>query len=120
MPSVTWLSRSSSRRGSSLTSATVSWPSWRAAGTGINRLSPKQLTVQLNKCRSEILPGPSKLMGWGAPEGTRDQASGELVHDDDLITGALCHKLNKLEWYTPLPSVWTSSKDPMPEWDRNF
>jgi len=24
------------------------------------------------------------------PDGTRDAASGELVHDDDLMTGAMC------------------------------
>jgi len=59
-------------------------------------------------------------MRWGVPDGTRDSATGEQVHDDDLITAALCHELDKLDWYTPLPSVWATPKDPMPEWDRNF
>jgi hypothetical protein len=47
-------------------------------------------------------------------------ATVELVHDDDLMTGVLCHELDKLEWYTPSPAVCTKLKDPIPEWDRNF
>ena len=81
---------------------------------------PAELTAQLNKCRSEIVPGPSMLMRWGVPDGTRDPASGELVHDDDLMTSALCHELDKLEWHTHLPATWTQPKDPMPGWDRNY
>ena len=83
-------------------------------------LFPAELTAQLNKCRAEIVPGPSKVMRWGVPDGTRDSATGDLVHGDDLMTSALCHELDKLEWYTPSPTVWTKPKDPMPEWDRNF
>lgn len=56
------------------------------------------LRLQMEKCRSEIVPGPSKLMRWGVPDGTRDAASGNLVHDDDLVTGAMCHVLDGLEW----------------------
>jgi hypothetical protein len=76
--------------------------------------------LQLDKCRSEIVPGPAKLMRWGVPDGTRDQATGELVHDDDLMTGALCTILDTLEWYTRLPTVIIPGKDPLPEMDRNF
>jgi hypothetical protein len=66
------------------------------------------------------MPGPLKLMRWGVPDGTRDAATGELVHDDELMTSTLCHELDKLEWYTPSLTVWTTPKDPIPEWDRNF
>ncbi|MGA2489998.1 MAG: hypothetical protein ABSF99_07390 [Anaerolineales bacterium] len=76
--------------------------------------------LQLEKCRSEIVPGPAKLMRWGVPDGTRDSVSGELVHDDDLMTGALCTILDTLEWYTRLPTVIIPGKDPLPEMDRNF
>ena len=37
---------------------------------------PDKLRLQLDKCRSEILPGPSKSMRWGVPDGTRDMVSG--------------------------------------------
>jgi len=61
---------------------------------------PETLRLQLENCRSEIMPGPTKVMRWGVPDGTRDRASGDLVHDDDLITGALCSLLDQLEWYS--------------------
>jgi hypothetical protein len=80
----------------------------------------EQFTVQMNKCKSEIVPGPSKLMRWGVPDGTRDQSTGELVHDDDLITGALCYELDKLEWYISSPTTWTQPRDPLLDWDHNF
>ena len=81
---------------------------------------PDELTAQLNHCRSEIVPGPSRLMRWGVPDGARDQSTGDLVHADDLMTGAVCHELDQLEWHIHLPTTWTHPKDPMPEWDRNF
>ena len=81
---------------------------------------PERLQRQLEYCRSEIMPGPAKLMRWGVPDGTRDRAGGELVHDDDLMTSALCVMLDGLEWYTPLPAVWTTPKDPLRGADRRF
>ena len=62
---------------------------------------PDGLRRQMEHCRSEIMPGPARLMRWGVPDGTRDRASGELVHDDDLMTSALCVMLDGMEWYTP-------------------
>jgi hypothetical protein len=76
--------------------------------------------LQLDKCRSEIVPGPSKLMRWGVPDGTRDQATGELVHDDDLITGALCTILDSLDWSVPTQPQIVYAPDPLEGTDRNF
>jgi hypothetical protein len=75
---------------------------------------------QLDYCRSEILPGPGKLMRWGVPDGTRDRASGETVHDDDLITSAMCAILDRMEWRISLPTTWIAPRDPLEEMDRNF
>ena len=75
---------------------------------------------QLDYCRSEILPGAGKLMRWGVPDGTRDRASGEPVHDDDLITSAMCAILDRMEWRISLPTAWTTPRDPLEEMDRNF
>jgi len=75
---------------------------------------------QLDYCRSEILPGAGKLMRWGVPDGTRDRASGELVHDDDLITSAMCAILDRMEWRISLPTTWSVPRDPLEEMDRNF
>ncbi len=46
--------------------------------------------TQVENCQMAILDGPQKLMRWGVPDGTRDPASGELMHDDLLISAALC------------------------------
>ena len=83
--------------------------------------SPLDLTFrqQLEKCRSEIVPGPSRLMRWGVPDGTRGP-DGTQVHDDDLITGALCTVLDKLDWSIGLPSVFVPGRDPLQDMDRNF
>jgi hypothetical protein len=81
---------------------------------------PEDLRLQLDKCRSEIVPGPSKLMRWGVPDGIRDQTTGNLVHDDDLITGALCTILDRLDWFVPLPSVVVSPADPLVDMDKSF
>ncbi len=75
---------------------------------------------QMDFCRSEILPGPGKLMRWGVPDGTRDRASGEPVHDDDLITSAMCAILDRMEWIVSMPGTWIMAKDPLEEMDRNF
>jgi hypothetical protein len=79
-----------------------------------------KLRVQLDKCRSEILPGPGLLMRWGVPDGTRDPVSGELVHDDDLVASALCCLLDALEWTLPLESVIVPGRDPLDGMDGRF
>jgi len=55
-------------------------------------------------------------MRWVLPDGTRDKASGEMVHDDDLMTAAMCTLLDRMEWYTRLPTVWTTPRDRWRRW----
>ena len=57
-------------------------------------------------------------MRWGMPDGTRDRSTGEMVHDDDLMTSALCTLLDRLDWSPRLPTIWTTPKDPLEELDR--
>ena len=47
---------------------------------------------QLGACSLELLPGPGKTIRWSVAEGYRD-ASGEPLHDDLLISAALCAAL---------------------------
>jgi hypothetical protein len=75
---------------------------------------------QLDYCRSEILPGVGKMMHWGVPDGTRDRASGMPVHDDDLITSAMCTMLDRMEWVVYMPTTWITPKDPLEEMDGNY
>jgi len=46
----------------------------------------------------EIIPGPERRMRWGVPAGTRDPASGELVHDDLVLSAALVAALEGQPW----------------------
>jgi hypothetical protein len=80
----------------------------------------ERLRLQLDKCRAEILPGPAKLMRWGVPDGTRDERTGEPVHDDDLVTAAMCTLLDRLEWRPYLPLGIIPGRDPLEEMDRNY
>ncbi len=81
---------------------------------------PENLHMQMDKCRCEIVPGPAELMRWGVPDGTRDQNSGELVHDDDLMTAALCTLLDRMDWQTGLKTVIVPGKDPLEEIDGRY
>ena len=76
--------------------------------------------LQMDKCRSEIVPGPSKLMRWGVPDGTRDSATGEQVHDDDLVTASLCVVLDDMEWFIHAPTSIIRGRDPLQDMDKAF
>ncbi len=56
---------------------------------------------QLDACQGQVLPGPGRLLRWGVPDGTRDPRTGALVHDDLLISAALCAVLDELSWQAP-------------------
>jgi hypothetical protein len=53
---------------------------------------------QIENCQSMVLDGPGKLMRWGVPDGTRDATTGELVHDDLILSAALCAALDGQAW----------------------
>ncbi len=71
---------------------------------------------QLENCAMEILPGANKLMRWGVPDGLRDPASGEPVHDDLLVSAALCAVLDDEKWGTSesvvIPRAGSLEEDP--------
>ncbi len=60
---------------------------------------------QCTHCQLDIIPGPGRVMRWSVPEGTRDPATGDLVHDDLLISAALCAELDGLTWGTAESAV---------------
>jgi len=75
--------------------------------------SRAEVELQYRHCQSEILPGPAKTLRWGVPEGTRDNATGALIHDDDLLADSLCTQLDKLDWYIPYKPFMIHPKDPL-------
>jgi len=58
----------------------------------------KVFWMQVENCQSRVLDGPGKLMRWGVPDGTRDVGTGNLVHDDMLISAAMCWVLDDETW----------------------
>jgi hypothetical protein len=69
----------------------AAWPS---------QFDPRQqeLVRQLDACLYEIHEGPGKLMKWGVPDGTRDPATGEYLHDDLILSAALACVLDEQVW----------------------
>jgi len=50
--------------------------------------------TQVENTQYTILEGPGRIMRWGVPDGTRDTRTGELVHDDLVISAALVTQLD--------------------------
>ncbi len=67
---------------------------------------------QARHCQMEILPGPGKTLRWSVPGGTRDPTTGELVHDDLLVSAALCCALDG-EGFGPAQSSIVTPADPI-------
>ncbi len=75
---------------------------------------------QLSFCQYEIQPGPEKRMSWGVPDGARDAESGELVHDDLVISAALSAALEDQDWPPGQPTAIIRGRDPLAEMDKGF
>ncbi len=68
-------------------------------------------------CQSEILPGPSKILRWGVPDGTRGP-DGAPVHDDFVLADALIARLDELPWSVPSAPSIIPARDPLDELSR--
>jgi len=75
---------------------------------------------QISSCEFEILEGPQKRVRWGVPDGTRDAATGGLVHDDLLISAAMCAVLDDKEWSVSSFTFVIQGVDPLDELDKGF
>lgn len=72
-----------------------------------------QFFQQLAHCQYEIQPGPEKKIRWSVPDGTRDSASGERIHDDLVIGAALLSVLDQQTWSVTGPAAIVSAPDPL-------
>jgi hypothetical protein len=60
---------------------------------------------QLEYCQYQIMDGPQKTMKWAVPDGTRDVATGDLVHDDYILSAALVAQLDEETWGSGVSQV---------------
>jgi hypothetical protein len=75
--------------------------------------------AQAQFCQSAVLEGPGKLLRWGVPDGARHPASGELLHDDLLVSAALCSVLDTCTWGVGNSQV-IRGVDPLADFDDVF
>jgi len=60
---------------------------------------------QLEHVIQSVASGPGHLLSWSVPDGTRDPATGDLVHDDLVISAALCTVLDDRSWGRAISEV---------------
>ena len=76
---------------------------------------------QLAHVQYEIRPGAARAIAWGVPDGTRDPETGGYLHDDLVISAALCARLDRLPWHVPTgPGVILPAADPLDELSKGF
>jgi hypothetical protein len=68
--------------------------------------------LQAAACQMEVLPGPAHLLRWSVPDGRRNPLTGALLHDDLLISAALCALLDDQIW-GPAQSAIIPGNDPL-------
>lgn len=60
---------------------------------------------QLEFVVQSVAAGPGHLLSWSVPDSTRDPATGDLVHDDLVISAALCTVLDDRSWGRAISEV---------------
>ena len=75
---------------------------------------------QVEYCQSEVLDGPNKIMRWGVPDGTRDEKTGELIHDDEVLSSALISILDDEELSVTGPVLILPGRDPLKDMEKEW
>lgn len=85
----------------------------------------KTFWQQLRYTQHEVLEGPGKILRWSVPDGTKDDSSflgagltGAFVHDDLVISAALCAVLDEQEWAIGGKPLVINALDPLIQLDR--
>lgn len=94
-----------------------------AAGEPSAGWNPKlqaEFWQQCEFCEYQVLDGPGKLMRWGVPNGKRHPVTGEILHDDLLISASLCAVLDHQAWLVSAPSVVLQARDVLDDLDKGY
>lgn len=93
---------------------------WREHARGQKPAPEQELFFeQAAACQYEVRPGPGQFMAWSVPDNQRRPVSGELLHDDVLVSGALLTILDSEEWYEPQANSIIHKADPLTH-DRDY
>ncbi len=72
-------------------------------------------------CQIQVQASPAKTMQWGVPENCVDPTSGEKVHDDLLISAAMCALLEGVRWgSTATGAGFIAAGDPLSEIGKGY
>lgn len=80
----------------------------------------KEFFTQLSACQYEVKNDANHTMKWSVPVSARHPVSGEPLHDDWVLSAALCGKLEKMDWRSAGATFVVSGKDPLEEMDKGF
>jgi len=75
---------------------------------------------QCDACQMEVISGPDRRMKWGVPDGARDYETGDFLHDDLIISAALCSVLDDQEWTVTGPALIVQAHDVLKDLDHGF
>ncbi|MBI9049294.1 MAG: hypothetical protein JEZ00_07740 [Anaerolineaceae bacterium] len=75
---------------------------------------------QLSGCDMKVLSGPEQRMQWGVPASARDPLDNSPLHDDLILSAALCVALDEFPWQRTQPTVIVPAADPLLELDQGF
>ena len=78
---------------------------WVKEEKGLYLTNQELFWQEVAHCQNEILIGPGRMMRWSVPNGTRDPASGALIHDDLIVSSALCSVLDEQPWGLAISEV---------------
>lgn len=75
---------------------------------------------QLTACQFEVKNDAKHTMRWQVPDGSRDPQSGEALHDDWVLSAALCAVLEKMDWHAPSVPFIVTARDPLNEMEGKY
>jgi hypothetical protein len=108
----------------SSTKSKLGWDFLAAVETGrfknFKGEDPEGFFSQLSACVMTVQIGPDRKIKWGTPEGARDPATGDYLHDDLVLSAALVGVLDEQEWPFGGPALVVRPVDPLVEMDQGF
>lgn len=87
---------------------------------GLDARFQAEFIRQLEHCRFSVSSGPEQHIRWGVPDGSRDEASSDLLHDDWILSAALCTQLEHLDWSPAAPALIIPAADPLKEMEGKY
>ena len=74
---------------------------------------------ELEACQMEVQTGTERRLKWGVPNGFKDQ-TGDFIHDDLILSAALCAVLDGQEWAVTGPALVVQGVDPLKDLDHGY